>query len=41
MLHGMAVDARGDVYLGEAFNPGPQKFVLSTGLAAKVEGEYR
>ncbi len=41
MLHGIAVDSRGDLYLGEAFNPGPQKFVCSNELAAKVEGEYR
>ncbi len=41
MLHSIAVDSRGDLYLGEAFNPGPQKFVCSNELAAKVEGEYR
>ena len=40
MMHGMAVDPQGNLYLGEAFNPAPQKWVRSTDLRAKVEGEY-
>jgi hypothetical protein len=41
MLHGMAVDRQGNLYLGEAFNPGPQKYIYSTKLTTQVEGEYR
>jgi hypothetical protein len=29
MLHGICADAQGNLYLGEAFNPGPHKFVCS------------
>ena len=41
MVHCIAIDSQGDVYIGEAFNTGPQKFLRSTEPAAKVEGEYR
>jgi hypothetical protein len=41
MLHAVAADAEGNLYLGEAFNPGPQKYVRSDALRAKVEGEFR
>jgi len=30
MLHSLAVDAQGNLYFGEAFNPGPQKWVRGT-----------
>jgi hypothetical protein len=41
MLHAITEDTQGNLYLGEAFNPGPQKYVRSLELTAKVEGEYR
>ena len=41
MLHGMTVDSQGNLYLGEAFNPGPQKYVCSVEPpATTTEGEY-
>jgi hypothetical protein len=30
VVHGLAVDSRGNLYFGEAFNPGPQKWVRSS-----------
>jgi len=41
MLHGLAVDTGGNLYLGEAFNPGPQKWVRSTEVKTQVQGEIR
>jgi hypothetical protein len=40
MLHGIGVDAQGNLYLGEAFNPGPQKYVFSNQLKTSVKGEF-
>ena len=41
MMHGMAVDAQGNLYLGEAFNPGPpQKWARSTELKVQAQGEF-
>jgi len=40
MMHGMAVDQQGNLYLGEAFNPGPQKWTRSTEIKTQAEGEY-
>ena len=40
MLHGICVDAQGNFYLGEAFNPGPQKYIRSNVLKTTVRGEY-
>jgi hypothetical protein len=40
MLHGIGIDAHGNLYLGEAFNPGPQKYVRSTELKTAVRGEF-
>jgi peptidylamidoglycolate lyase len=40
MLHGICADAEGNLYLGEAFNPGPQKFSCSNQLNISVKGEF-
>jgi hypothetical protein len=40
MLHAISPDAQGNLYLGEAFNPGPHKFVCSNQLKTSVKGEY-
>ncbi len=40
MLHGICVDARGNLYLGEAFNPGPHKYICSNKLKTAVQGEF-
>ena len=40
MVHGIAIDLQGNLYLGEAFNPGPQKWTRSTELNTQVQGEY-
>ena len=40
MLHGICADAQGNLYLGEAFNPGPQKYVCSNQLNTSVKGEF-
>ncbi len=40
MLHGICPDAQGNLYLGEAFNPGPQKYNRSDQLNTSVKGEY-
>jgi hypothetical protein len=40
MLHGICVDAQGNFYLGEAFNPGPQKYICSNKLKTAVRGEF-
>jgi peptidylamidoglycolate lyase len=40
MLHAICPDAQGNLYLGEAFNPGPHKFVCSNQLKTSVKGEY-
>jgi len=40
MLHGICVDAQGNLYLGEAFNPAPQKYIISNQLKTAVQGEY-
>jgi hypothetical protein len=40
MLHGICEDAHGNLYLGEAFNPGPQKYIRSNQLKTTVRGEF-
>jgi hypothetical protein len=40
MLHGICADAEGNLYLGEAFNPGPQKYSCSNQLNISVKGEF-
>jgi hypothetical protein len=40
MLHGICADAQGNLYLGEAFNSGPHKFLCSNELKTVVKGEY-
>jgi len=40
MLHGICEDAQGNLYLGEAFNPGPQKYTRSNQLNTTVKGEF-
>lgn len=40
MLHGICADAQGNLYLGEAFNPGPQKYICSNSLKTAVQGEF-
>jgi hypothetical protein len=40
MLHAICADAQGNLYLGEAFNPGPQKYRYSNHLTTSVKGEY-
>ncbi|MBA7571696.1 hypothetical protein ES708_13464 [subsurface metagenome] len=39
VVHGIALDSRGDIYLGEAFIPRVQKFVLSDDMT-QVKGEF-
>ncbi len=41
VVHGIALDSRGDIYLGEAFINRVQKFVRSTEITTRVKGEYR
>jgi len=40
MLHGICPDAQGNLYLGEAFNPGPQKYTCSNQPKTPVKGEF-
>jgi hypothetical protein len=40
MLHGICADAQGNLYFGEAFNPGPQKYAYSNSLKTAVQGEF-
>jgi hypothetical protein len=40
MLHGICEDTQGNLYLGEAFNPGPQKYTCSNQLKTTVKGEF-
>jgi len=40
MMHGLAIDQEGNLYIGEAFNPGPHKWTRSTEVKTQVRGEY-
>jgi len=40
-MHPFQIDAQGNLYLGEAFNPGPQKWLCSNQLKTAVKGEFR